>query len=88
MWHKSFAGLLSGLLFFLFVPPAFSLIFPQFTAVIMTLGILIFMPAWAGIMTYCYAAHSSKQAWFRAANFVIPSIAFYLLIFLSIGLPE
>lgn len=88
MWHKTFAGLISGLLFFLFVPPAFSLIFPDLTPVMMALGILIFMPGWVGIMTYCYAAHSTKQAWLRAIKFVVPSLTFYALIFLMIGFPQ
>ena len=88
MWHKTFAGLLSGLIFFLFIPAALSLIFPAFIALMITLTIVVFIPFWAGIMTYCYAAHSAKDTWSRALKFTLPSMFFYLAAYLTIGLPQ
>lgn len=87
MWHKTFAGFLSGLTFFLFIPTAISLFVHAGTAWMMTLTILLMIPAWAGIMTYCYAASTSKQAWLRAMKFSIPSGLLYLSAYLTVGFP-
>lgn len=88
MWHKTFAGLISGLIFFLFVPTGLSLVFPSYIALMITLTVVVFIPLWAGIMTYCYAAHSAKATWIRALKFAIPSLIFYLSAYLVIGLPQ
>lgn len=88
MWHKTFAGSLSGLLFLLFVPAGVSLIFPAITALMITISIVVFLPAWAGIMTYCFASHSTKQAWLRATKFALPSLLFYFITYISFGFPQ
>ena len=88
MWHKTFAGLLSGLIFFLFVPTALSLVFPERVALMIMLTVILFIPLWAGVMTYCYAAHSAKDTWLRALKFAIPSTLFYLVAYLMMGLPQ
>jgi len=88
MWHKTFAGLISGLLFLLFIPTAFSLFFPAFIAFMIMIAIVVFIPVWAGIMTYCYAATSAKQAWLRATTFSIISGLFYFIAYFTVGLPQ
>jgi|GEM_PF-2567791 len=87
MWHKTFAGLFSGLIFLLFVPTALSLFAPTFTALMITLSIVLLIPAWAGIMTHCYAAQSNKQAWFRAVKYSLPSGLLYFCAYLIMGFP-
>lgn len=88
MWHKSITGLLAGIIFMFFIPPAISLITPQSTAIMIVLGIVVFIPASAGIMTYCYAANSNKQTWIRAFQFILPSCLLYLSTYLIFGLPQ
>lgn len=77
MWHKTLAGLICGLSVLLLVPTGISLLFPAYTAVMISLAILVFTPAWAGIMVYCYAASSHKQAWQRGSVFLISSLLFF-----------
>ena len=88
MWHKTFAGLLSGLTLLLFIPTAFSLIFYNNIGLMITLSVVFFIPLWAGVMTYCYAAQSAKDTWLRALKFALPSVLFYLVAYLTIGLPQ
>jgi len=88
MWHKTFAGLLSGLVFFLLIPITFSLIIPSSTALMVTFTIVIFLPVWAGIMTYCYAAQSAKQAWLRGIKLALPSALFYFSAYITMGFPQ
>lgn len=88
MWHRTFAGLLSGLVFFLFIPTALSLFFPKLTALMIMLTVLLFIPLWAGVMTYCYAAKSAKDTWLRALKFAVPSTLLYLTAYLTMGLAQ
>lgn len=88
MWHQTFAGLISGLLFLLLIPTAFSLFFPTFTAFMIMMAIVVFIPTWAGIMTYCYAATSVKQAWLRALTFSLISGLFYFCAYFTVGVPQ
>ena len=88
MWHKTISGLLSGLIFLLFIPTGLSLLFPTAIAFLITLTILLFIPIWAGIMTYCYAASNAKQSWLRAFTFSLSGIVFYSCAYFTLGLPQ
>jgi uncharacterized membrane protein len=83
MWHKTFAGLLSGLIVMILIPSSISLLFPDYIGVVLALALIFALTAWAGVMTWCYAADNTKQAWFRAAKASIPSILIFIAIFFT-----
>lgn len=83
MWHKTFAGLLSGLIVMILIPSSISLLLPAHIGTILAIGLVLALSAWAGVMTWCYAADSNKQAWARAAKAAIPTIFIFTCIFFS-----
>ncbi|NNG42485.1 hypothetical protein HJP15_06045 [Pseudoalteromonas sp. NEC-BIFX-2020_002] len=83
MWHKTFAGMLSGLIVMILVPSIISLIFPQLVGLILALGLVFALSAWAGVMTWCYGANTNKQAWLRAAKAAILTIIIFIGVFLT-----
>ncbi|TMO59413.1 hypothetical protein [Pseudoalteromonas aurantia] len=87
MWHKTFAGLLSGLIVMVLVPSSISLLLPNYIGVVLALGLIFALSTWAGVMTWCYAADSSKQAWLRAAKVSVPSIIIFIGIFFTAAGP-
>ncbi|KAF7767765.1 hypothetical protein PCIT_a3855 [Pseudoalteromonas citrea] len=87
MWHKTFAGLLSGLIVMILVPSSISLLLPDYIGVVLALGLVLALSAWAGIMTWCYAADNSKQAWLRAAKASVPTILTFIVIFFTAAGP-
>ncbi len=85
MWHKTLAGMIAGLCVLLFIPTGISLIYPALTALMISCAILLLTPAWALIMTYCYAAASTHKAWLRSALFTVSSLFFYCAAYLLYG---
>ncbi|QIZ83987.1 hypothetical protein HF888_06985 [Bermanella marisrubri] len=88
MWNKTFAGLIGGIIFIIFTPSAFSLLFYQQIPLMLALTVVLGLSAWAGIMTWCYAAPNGKTAWLRSSYFILGSLAFYGLLFLTVGMPK
>ncbi|MBQ4850319.1 hypothetical protein [Pseudoalteromonas sp. MMG012] len=87
MWHKTFAGLISGLIFMVLVPSSLSLLMPSQVGLILALGLIFALSSWAGVMTWCYAANTNKQAWGRAAKAALPVILIFTGIFFTTAGP-
>ena len=86
MWNKSFAGFFCGWLCIVLVPGAFVQLNEQLANVMIAVLILIGLSAWAGIMTYCYAAATGKEAWKRGGKLLLPCAVFYAVSVLIGGL--
>ena len=87
MWQKTLAGFFCGMLTMTLIPSAIVLISETLTSLMVAVVITIGISAWAGVMTYCYAANTTKQAWQRGALVLAPSLAIYLLALIIRGIP-
>lgn len=87
MWHKTFAGLLSGLFVMALVPSSLSLLFPNYIGIVLALGLIFSLSSWPAVLAWCYAANSAKQAWLRAAKAAIPIIVIFTCIFFTAAGP-
>ncbi len=87
MWNKTFAGFLCGILFVIFAPSSLALIFKTHLVLVLGLTVIFGLTGWAVIMTWCYAAQSGKQAWFRGGIVALSSIVFYLFALVVFGAP-
>ena len=81
MWHKTFAGFLSGVVVMILVPSILSLWLVAHINVILATSLVLALAAWAGVMTWCYGAESGKQAWQRAGMLAIPTIIIFVITF-------
>lgn len=86
MWQKSFAGFFCGMLTMTLIPSAIVQMSAALTSLMVAMVITLGIFAWAGVMTYCYAANTTKQAWQRGALVLAPSLAIYLLALIIRGI--
>jgi hypothetical protein len=88
MWHKTAAGLLSGMIVMILIPSILSLWFPAHINVFLAASLVVALTAWAGVMTLCYGAETHKQAWLRAATLAIPTLAVFVATFFIAAGPK
>ncbi|MDP4982946.1 MULTISPECIES: hypothetical protein [Pseudoalteromonas] len=81
MWHKTFAGFLSGIIVMILIPSIISLWFPAHINLFLAISLVVSLTAWAGVMTWCYGAETNKQAWLRAAKLALPTLLIFVVTF-------
>jgi hypothetical protein len=87
MWHKTFAGFLSGTIVMILVPSILSLWLVTHINMVLAISLVLALSAWAGVMTWCYGADSAKQAWKRAGLLAIPTIIIFVITFFTAAGP-
>lgn len=88
MWNKSFAGFICGLLVLVLTPSSIALFFKHLAPMVLAFTTVLGISAWAGVMTWCYAADSGKQAWQRGLSFSLPLAVVYAIAFFSQGVVQ
>ena len=88
MWHKTFAGFLSGIVVMIFIPSILSFWFVPHINIILATSLIFALVAWAGVMTWCYGANSTKQAWQRAGILAVPTLITFVITFFTAAGPS
>lgn len=73
MWGKSTAAIIGGCVLSISLMLNMNLLLPAVIDTRLLVGLLVSFPIWVGVMVWCYASESTKQAWIRCLSLLAVS---------------
>ncbi|MDP2560643.1 hypothetical protein [Psychrobium sp. 1_MG-2023] len=75
MWPKTLIAIFVGCIVSISLMLNINYLMPFAIDTRLFIGLLCAFPIWVGVMTWCYASESAKQALKRCAILLVPSVA-------------